>query len=135
MTVGVRRKLIVKDGNGERDVLLLGTVSVGRDPSCEISANDPALSRHHAEFLETAGGILVRDLRSQNGIKVNSVVVREALLRQGDVVQIAALILRYVEDAAPDAAPAPPPDTAADRTVLLGGPPAPAAAPPPPAQA
>ena len=63
-----------------RDVLLLGTVSVGRDPSCEISANDPALSRHHAEFLETAGGILVRDLRSQNGIKVNSVVVREALL-------------------------------------------------------
>ena len=94
MTVGVRRKLIVKDGHGERDVLLVGTVSVGRDPSCDISANDPALSRHHAEFLETAKGILVRDLRSQNGIKVNNVVVREAVLSPGDVVQVAALLLR-----------------------------------------
>src|SRR5215470_5493636 len=104
MTVGVRRKLIIKDGTGEREIPLAGTVSVGRDPSCEISASDPALSRHHAEFLETGRGILVRDLRSQNGIKVNSVVVREAVLQPGDVVTIAALVMRYVEDG-PDTAP------------------------------
>jgi FHA domain len=156
MTVGVRRKLIVKDGTGEREVPLAGTVSVGRDPSCEISANDPALSRHHAEFLETGRGILVRDLRSQNGIKVNSVAVREAILQPGDIVSIAALILRYVEEM-PESAPAvpaaaaAPPDTKAERTVLLGGaPPGPPAtaplaapvapppvvvAPPPPAPA
>jgi hypothetical protein len=125
MSVGVRRKLIVKDGHGERDVLLVGTVSVGRDPSCEISANDPALSRHHAEFLETARGVLVRDLRSQNGIKVNNVVVREALLNPGDVVQVAALMLRYVEDGvAPETVPLPAPNAAAERTIQLGEPPA-----------
>jgi len=135
MTVGVRRKLIVKDGYGERDVLLVGTVSVGRDPSCEISASDPALSRRHAEFLETSSGVLVRDLHSQNGIKVNNVAVREAMLRPGDIVSVAALTLRFVEDATPaDAAQsAPPPNTADERTVLLGGPPghAPAPASPP----
>jgi hypothetical protein len=124
MNVGVRRKLIVKDKEGERDVMLVGTVSVGRDPSCDISANDPALSRHHAEFLETARGILVRDLRSQNGIKVNNVQVREAVLKPGDVVTIAALTLRYIEDGATPEAAAPAektPETSPLGTVVLSG--------------
>jgi hypothetical protein len=122
MSVGVRRKLIVKDPQGERDVPLVGTVSVGRDPSCDISANDPALSRHHAEFLETSNGILVRDLRSQNGIKVNHIQVREAMLKPGDIVTIAALTLRYAEDGlnAEPAAPAEkPPETEPLGTVVL----------------
>ena len=45
--------------------------------------------------------MLVRDLHSQNGIKVNNVVVKEAALQAGDIVQIAGLSLCYVEEAAP----------------------------------
>ena len=101
MHVDARRKLIVKDNHGERDVLLVGTLTVGRDPGCEISVADPLLSRHHAEFVESSSGVMVRDLHSQNGIKVNNVVVKEAALQAGDIVQIAGLILRYVEEAAP----------------------------------
>ena len=101
MHVDARRKLIVKDNHGERDVLLVGTLTVGRDPGCEISVADPLLSRHHAEFVESSSGVLVRDLHSQNGIKVNNVVVKEAALQAGDIVQIAGLILLYVEEAAP----------------------------------
>jgi pSer/pThr/pTyr-binding forkhead associated (FHA) protein len=101
MHVDARRKLIVTDSHGERDVLFVGTLTVGRDPGCEISVADPLLSRHHAEFVESSSGVLVRDLHSQNGIKVNNVVVKEAALQAGDIVQIAGLSLRYVEEAAP----------------------------------
>src|ERR687895_1498635 len=101
MHVDARRKLIVKDSHGERDVLLVGTVTVGREPGCEISVADPLLSRHHAEFVESSSGVLVRDLHSQNGIKVNNVVVKEAALQAGDIVPIPGLSLRYIEEAAP----------------------------------
>jgi pSer/pThr/pTyr-binding forkhead associated (FHA) protein len=124
MHVDARRKLIVKDSHGERDVLLVGTVTVGRDPGCEISVADPLLSRHHAEFVESSSGVLVRDLHSQNGIKVNNVVVKEAALQAGDIVQIAGLSLRYVEEAAP---PLQNQDVAEpvkdDRTVAMPSPP------------
>lgn len=125
MHVDARRKLIVKDSHGERDVLLVGTLTVGRDPGCEISVADPLLSRHHAEFVESSSGVMVRDLHSQNGIKVNNVVVKEAALHAGDIVQIAGLILRYVEEAPPPLqnqdAPAEPAKD--DRTVAMPSPP------------
>jgi hypothetical protein len=140
MHVDARRKLIVKDSHGERDVLLVGTLTVGRDPGCEISVADPLLSRHHAEFVESSSGVMVRDLHSQNGIKVNNVVVKEAALQAGDIVQIAGITLRYVEEAAPplqnqDVAAEPVKD---DRTMAMPSPPTfsqplpPPDAPPPP---
>jgi hypothetical protein len=124
MHVDARRKLIVKDSHGERDVLFVGTLTVGRDPGCEISVADPLLSRHHAEFVESSSGVMVRDLHSQNGIKVNNVVVKEAALQAGDIVQIAGIILRYVEEAPP---PLQNQDVAEpvkdDRTVAMPSPP------------
>jgi hypothetical protein len=54
----------------------------------------------------------VRDLDSRNGILVNGVKIRESKLRNGDVVQVGHLQVRYVDEvgpfrdvpAAPDAA-------------------------------
>jgi hypothetical protein len=92
------RRLVVDDGRTARELLLVGTMVVGRDPDCEISHRDPRLSRRHAEFTVGDDGIIVRDLDSRNGIRVNGSPVKEAVLRPGDLVQIAQLTVRFVDD-------------------------------------
>jgi hypothetical protein len=92
------RKLLVSDGRTEREVLLVGTIVVGRDPSCQLNDLDPLLSRRHAEFVPTGKGVTVRDLKSRNGILVNGDKVPEHALKPGDVVQLGHLHVRYVEE-------------------------------------
>jgi predicted component of type VI protein secretion system len=91
------RKLVVDDGGSARELLLVGTMVVGRDPDCEISHKDPRLSRRHAEFSIGDAGVIVRDLDSRNGIRVNGGAVKEAVLQPGDVVQIAQLTVHFVD--------------------------------------
>jgi hypothetical protein len=92
------RRLVVDDGGHARELLLVGTMTVGRDPDCEISHRDPRLSRRHAEFTVRDDGVVVRDLDSRNGIRVNGGPVKEAVLQPGDTVQIAQLTVRYVDE-------------------------------------
>jgi hypothetical protein len=92
------RKLLVSDGRTERELLLVGTIVVGRDPSCQLNDLDPLLSRRHAEFVPTAKGVTVRDLKSRNGILVNGDKVPEHALKPGDEVQLGHLHVRYVEE-------------------------------------
>jgi predicted component of type VI protein secretion system len=95
----VSRKLVIDDGRSERELLVVGTMVVGRDPECEISSGDPRLSRRHAELRETPTGVVVRDLGSRNGVRVNGTPVAEMVLSPGDVVTVAHLSLRLVDDA------------------------------------
>jgi pSer/pThr/pTyr-binding forkhead associated (FHA) protein len=92
------RKLIVSDGRTERELLLVGTIVVGRDPSCQLNDLDPLLSRRHAEFISSTQGVTIRDLSSRNGILVNGEKVPEQALKPGDQIQLGHLHLRYVEE-------------------------------------
>lgn len=100
------RKLVVNDGRRERELLLVGTMVVGRDPTCDISDADPLLSRRHVEFISSPKEVTVRDLGSRNGILVNGVKIAQSVLRGGDVVQVGHLQVRFLEDSAPLAMPA-----------------------------
>ena len=105
-------KLLVKDQQGEHEVLLIDTVAVGRDPRCDISAADPLLSRRHAEFVVSGPTVVVRDLKSRNGILVNGRRMPQAVLHPGDVVQIAQLVVTFLSHIAPETmlAPIPSPE-------------------------
>jgi hypothetical protein len=92
------KRLLIRDQEGERERLLVGTMTVGRDTRCDISDADPLLSRRHAEFVCRPDSLLVRDLNSRNGIAVNGAKVKEAVLRPGDVVKIARLVMTYLGD-------------------------------------
>jgi hypothetical protein len=94
----VSKKLIVNNGQRERELMLVGNIVVGRDPMCDISDADSLLSRRHAEFMVERENVTVRDLGSRNGVFVNGKRVAEGALQPGDVVQIGHLRLRYVED-------------------------------------
>lgn len=100
-------KLLVKDQQGEREVLLIDSVAVGRDPRCDISLADPLLSRRHAEFVASGRGVLVRDLNSRNGILVNGRRTQEALLHPGDVVQISKLAVTFLSSMGDATEPSP----------------------------
>jgi pSer/pThr/pTyr-binding forkhead associated (FHA) protein len=94
----VIRKLIIGNGRSEREILLVGNITIGRDPACHVSEPDPLLSRRHAEIIANVHGVSVRDLNSRNGILVNGEKTREQVLLPGDVVQLGHLQLRYVEE-------------------------------------
>lgn len=48
-----------------------GTFAVGRNASCQLSLDDPLVSRRHAIFEVGPGGVTVEDLNSRNGVIVN----------------------------------------------------------------
>ena len=101
------RKLVIDDGRSQRELLVVGTMVVGRDQECEISSSDPRLSRKHAEFRATSSSVMVRDLGSRNGVRVNGKPVTEATLAPGDVVSIAHLSMQFLDEADGPAAPRP----------------------------
>ena len=69
--------------------MIAGERVIGRDPSCavELSGND--VSRRHAALRrEGAGGTIIADLGSRNGVRVNGRPVASAALAPGDVVRL-----------------------------------------------
>lgn len=93
----VERRLVVRQGDHVREVLLVGTVTVGRSPSCEISSPDSRLSRAHAVFAVVGDDVVVRDLESRNGTRVNGEKITEHLLAATDLVEVGPFALQLVE--------------------------------------
>jgi pSer/pThr/pTyr-binding forkhead associated (FHA) protein len=62
---------------------------LGRDPSCEVLLDSPKVSRHHCCLAESNGLILVRDLGSTNGTRVNGRGVKMGWLVHGDILSVA----------------------------------------------
>lgn len=76
-----------------------GTLSVGRDPRCDLFLNDMTVSRNHAQLEVKPDGCILRDMNSFNGVWVNDRSVEACLLKSGDLIQIGAFCLLYRESA------------------------------------
>lgn len=89
--------LIVRKGPqlGERFYLDGTRYSVGRDPGSDIFLNDMTVSRNHATLEKRTGRFVVRDANSLNGTYVNGVCVDNAVLAEGDVLQIGTFQMVY----------------------------------------
>ena len=74
-----------------------GTLTVGRDPRCDIFLNDMTVSREHAHIEVGPKGCVLRDANSFNGVWVNDRAVETCLLKSGDLIQIGAFCLVYRE--------------------------------------
>lgn len=94
------RRLIVVTPEGERELLFIGRLTVGRAPECDISVADTKISRRHAEFDASGPTPRVSDLGSRNGILVNGRKVGAADLAPGDVVTVGDARIRFEERAA-----------------------------------
>ena len=87
------------DDAGELVLLPLATdvVRVGRSPANDIVLDDASVSRRHALLARRGEATYVLDDRSLNGVRVNGRRVSEAPLRDGDIVVLGHLTLRFVE--------------------------------------
>ena len=89
--------LIVLRGpnTGARFLLDADEVSSGRHPHSDIFLDDVTVSRRHALFIKEGEGHAVRDVGSLNGTYVNRERIDQAVLAQGDEVQIGKFRLVY----------------------------------------
>ena len=71
-------------GGGRRTVLSGSRVVIGRSRDCDVTLDDPNVSRRHAELRREGGGWIVADLGSTNGVKVNGRRVNDQPLSPGD---------------------------------------------------
>src|SRR3954466_732703 len=69
--------------------LPVGEFVVGRSTECQLSLDDPLVSRRHAVLRVRRDGVSVQDLGSRNGVLVNAVKISgERELAAGDKVSI-----------------------------------------------
>jgi two-component system, cell cycle response regulator len=81
---------------GTRYVIEKAELTIGRDASNDIVLDNENVSRAHARVLNQGTRILLEDLGSTNGSAVNDQDVATIELRNGDIVKIGSVILKFV---------------------------------------
>ncbi len=62
---------------------------MGRHPDCELVLDNAAISRQHAQILESHGSYFLEDMRSRNGTYLNEELIEgRQELRDGDLIRI-----------------------------------------------
>lgn len=70
-------------------------ISIGREEGNTIQLNDERISRFHCKILADNQHLVLTDLESTNGTKVNGQAVQLRLLRYGDLIVIGRSVLLF----------------------------------------
>jgi hypothetical protein len=81
--------------DGERVVLGPEPITIGRLPESGVMVTDANASRRHAEVRRVGNDVVLVDLNSTNGTRVNGAAVRERKLADGDQIVIGTTVLRF----------------------------------------
>src|SRR5438270_10733959 len=133
-------KLIIEDDEGRKTVvpLVREEITIGRQDGNTIRLTERNVSRRHARLVKDNGSLLIEDLGSYNGVRVNGEkIAGPTKIKEGDLVEIGDYDLGIqgkldTPMASPPAAapkPATMPPTAAAKAQAPK--PAPVSAPPP----
>ncbi len=76
-------------------------VTLGRDPACTIALMDHRASKAHASIIRRGRHVVIEDLDSLNGTRVNECRVKAHGLYPGDVVRIGQCSLLFLVDGMP----------------------------------
>jgi two-component system response regulator AtoC len=113
------RRLEVIEGQADPEELALeADVLLGRSQECDVRLFDETVSRRHATIREREGRVVLTDLGSANGTRLNGERVDgDAVLFDGDVIGIGSTRLRYLTGEGADRATVVSRDTDADGSV------------------
>lgn len=103
--VPVSHHFVMRSGPtpGKTFLLTGQEITIGRDPSNDISIKDPEMSRQHARLLAQAGEYVLEDLGSTNGTFVNGQrLIGPHLLKAGEMVLFAENVSLVYEETSPD---------------------------------
>jgi predicted component of type VI protein secretion system len=70
-------------------------VTIGREEGNSVQLNDERISRFHIKIQEDQGKLVLTDLESTNGTRVNGEDAQLRLLRYGDVIALGRSVLLY----------------------------------------
>lgn len=70
-------------------------VLIGRDEQCAVSLADPKVSRRHARIVPRDNQLLIEDLGSANGIRINGLKAYNLALEDGDKVVLGDSVLLF----------------------------------------
>src|SRR5579871_4695403 len=101
----MRAQLLPLDGGPPIDINK-DLVVVGRKEECDVRLEHKSVSKMHCVLVKTDGLLLLRDLGSTNGTRVNGTRVRRGMLLPNDKVSIANFHFRVLYGAALQAAAA-----------------------------
>jgi hypothetical protein len=89
--------LRVLDGadRGKEYKHLATPVTIGREEGNHVQLNDERISRFHIKIQEDGGKLVLTDLESTNGTRVNGEDVQLRILRFGDVIALGRSVLLY----------------------------------------
>jgi catechol 2,3-dioxygenase-like lactoylglutathione lyase family enzyme len=90
---GILAELVLPDGR--RVAVGSEPVVIGRLPECGVVLQDSNVSRRHAEVRRNGDAVVVTDLGSTNGTRVNGNTVREHSLVSGDEVSVGSTRLVF----------------------------------------
>jgi predicted component of type VI protein secretion system len=116
---------IVEGPGAGKQVPVDGVLDVGRDPGLALHLDeDGQVSRRHARFSRSSGGVVLEDLGSTNGTYLNEQPISTPrMLRPGDKVRLGLTVLelrtRQQVAARPSAVQARPALTAIDNDILV----------------
>ncbi len=90
---GFLAELVLPDG--QRLQVGPDPLVIGRLPECAVVLQDSNVSRRHAELRRVGEGVVLTDLGSTNGTRVNGTPVREQILVSGDEIGVGSTRLIF----------------------------------------
>jgi hypothetical protein len=78
-------------------------MTIGRADIADIQINNGFVSRLHARVVTTPDSVIIEDIESKNGIRINSKLADRQPLKHGDIVDLGRLRFRYLDTASDDA--------------------------------
>lgn len=86
-------------GQGHRYFITQDEMTIGRDPSADITIVDPSISRKHSKIEKRGNSVLISDLGSANGTVVNGKKLpgeEQASLAKEDMIRLGNSILKFL---------------------------------------
>lgn len=88
--------LLVNNGKHSQWYPLRQSVTIGASDINALQLDDPCVSRRHCCLEEISSGWNLSDLNSANGVYVNGKRMTTAKLKDGDIIQIADVVMIFI---------------------------------------
>lgn len=95
MTVGITLRVLDGADRGKVFEDLAAPVTIGREEGNTIQLNDERVSRYHVKIQEDHAKLVLTDLESTNGTKVNGEDIQLRILRYGDMITVGRSVLLF----------------------------------------
>lgn len=94
--------------DGSSKPLTIQRVRLGRYPNNEVVLDHSTVSAYHAEIIQRPDGRHeIIDRESRNGTRVNGALIRNQVLRDGDLITLGAASMHYLGESSGDLGAAP----------------------------